>query len=725
MSRISRAATSRAPMSAACLVWLTASTALAQTAPPPPAPKPADTVADVVVVGERPAVKSAIDRKVYTVSRDLAADGGSVSDVLRNLPSVNVDINGEVALRGSTSVQVLIDGLPATQFLPQTRAQALMQMQASTVETIEIMTNPSAEFAPDGAGGIINIVMKKVRKPGRSGSVQARAGDDGRQGFSALLGYKDGPLSVSSNLGLSHDARGQTSRTGLIRIDPTSGAPTEIAEAGSADYAVTILNLSLGLDYDRTPRDRLSISGMLIGNDGLRHTMSASRTTLGGVLLGDYTVTGAEPYRYVVAQGSATWRHSFAETGRLFTLSARHSEVEDDHKTRLTYVFSTPTPMRAEQRNTYSSNGGDTVQLAYTDPMADGGTLKAGYDYRKERVLADFYGALVQPGGGLLPLTDVNNRFAYEQTNHQAWTTWQKPIGKLTALAGLRLERAEIEYEQVVGAIGGGSDYVDLHPSLHLQYAATEARKFTLSYSHRVSRPSVYQLNPFVRVTDPFNASAGNPDLRPQETHSMELDFEQRLERGTLGASLYLRKNYNTIGGYDRFLSPTVVLHTFENQGDSTTGGLELDATGRLDHGLSLHINANLAYNELQSASGAGGGTRSAWGYTLRGNLDWRASDLDLFQLTGSYGGEQPTAQGYRLPTGGLNLGYRRKLRPDLTVTATISDLFESQRGTQIYDAPLIVGRSDSFSAGRAFTVVLTRQLGGKPAPDASFEYVN
>lgn len=714
----------RASIPAALMLSLMGTSALAQAAPPA-RPAPEATVADVVVTGERPAQRSAIDRKIYTVSRDLAAEAGSVSDVLRNLPSVEVDVEGNVSLRGDANVTILVDGQPSVLFSASSRAQALQQMAANTVDSIEVMTNPSAEFPPDGTGGIINIVTKKVRRPGTSGSVQVGGGSLGRLNGGATVAAVQAPFTVGGNFRLRRDAQETANASSMTRVDPATGASTGIEQSGGQQYESKSFGLSLNADYDATPRDRITLSGSFNGDEGRRvSTTTEVRTDAAGAVLSAFDGLSVNPYELTTFQSSANWRRTFAEPGRLFTLAARYTSQIEDNGDRLTYLYRAPGVSRIEQRNTWRDGYGTTLSAAYTLPLADGGTLKTGYDVSVSESVTHFRGALVQPDGSFIPMADVNNRFEYGQQNHQAYVTWQKPLGKLTALGGLRVERDAIDYDQVTTGIAGREHYFEIHPSLHLQYALTDDQKLTASYSHRVSRAANYQLNPFVRYIDEFNATTGNPALRPQEVHAVEAEWERQGDLN-LTANVYVRRYYNMIGEVERFLTPTVLLRTYENQGAATSGGLDLTAAGKFRDDLSFRLNGTLAYSELQRPSSAVGGSRSAFSGGMRANFDWKPTDLDLVQLTGSWAGRQPTAQGYRKPGGVLNLGYRRKLRPDLVVVMTVSDLLDSARRESVSDLPLNFGVSSATGAGRTFMFSLTRQLGGKPARDPGFEYVS
>lgn len=737
MARLHPAAMSRAPMPAAFMLCLFATTALAQPAPaaapksapaPAPASAPAkadDTVSEVVVTGTKAAQRTSIDRITYDVSKDLTAANGTVSDVLRNLPSVDVDVEGNVALRGESSVQILVDGKPSPMFSGASRAQALAQLPANTLESIEVMTNPSAEFSPDGTGGVINLVTKTVKKPGRSASVQAAVGSFGRWSSNVVGTHKDGPLSLSGNLGLRRETSSRLFQAESTRVDPITGSRIRYTDDGGTQYAVLILTAGAALDYDLTSRDRLSLSGSVLGNDGEWTKASHQVYTDGeGLVTRDYTSPANRGFGFGVTGLSASWRRTFAEPGRTFNLTARLGRVNEHNLTRIDYLYATPAARRTDEFESFGRSGNRALLAAYATPLLGEGTLKAGYDYRRDASDVDNIGRLIDPAGGFAPRPDVSNRFIYVAASHQAYATYQRPFGKLSVLGGLRLEQAFVDYDQRTSGAAGGHDYFEVHPSLHLQYDLTQTQKLSLSYSHRVSRPGAYQTNPFVTVDDEFNGSGGNPDLRPQEAHAVEGGWRWQGEGGrNAAATVYLRKNYNVIGNVDRFLSPTFVLHTSENQGTSTAGGVELDAGGKLVDKLTWRLNTNISYSELQRPSTAGGDTRSAFGYTAKANLDYRMTDNDLIQITGNYAGRRLQSQGCQLPTGGVNIGYRHKFGPSLVAVVMVSDIFASQRQAYVTDTPAIFGAAYNRSPARVLTIGVTRQLGGKPVKEAEFEY--
>jgi outer membrane receptor protein involved in Fe transport len=705
---------------------LTAGHAAAQQAqtPAPAAKAPSEsTVADVVVTAERPPVRTAIDRKSYNVASDIASANGSISDVLRNVPSVEVDVDGNVSVRGA-GVQILLDGQPSAMFQGDARSQILQQMPANTIETIEVITNPSAEFSPDGAGGVINLVTKKVRKVGKSGSVQGVVGSNSRARVTALGVYSVGKLNLTGTASFGRQKSVQEADSDLTYIDPqTSSVTRAFSETGGGTDSRSF-NASGTLDYDLTTRDRLSLNGFIAFNERDDATLTVERREDGAGVVqrdDDFLNTSRGPGRSGGLTGS--WRRTFATQGQVLNVSLRHSESGNESVNGRDYDYRVPVADRVEERRTTNRGANDGLTISYVHPLPDGASLRTGYEYQRNLTDVDVDAVLFDAAGGEADLPNITNHFVFVQRNHQAYATWQRPFGKLTVLAGARLELAQIEYDQRTTAILGDSDYTDIHPSLHLQYALTENQNLRLSYSHRVDRPSGSQLNPFLIVSTEFSALSGNPDLRPQETHSLEAGWGWQKGQRNASATVYYRQNYNTIGSVNRFITPTIVLSTFENQGDSRSGGLELDTGGRIMPTLSYRAYANIAYSELQRSTLGGGDTRSAYSYTVRGNLDWRPTDKDLLQITGTYAGKRIFAQGYSLPSGAVNLGYQRKIRKDLIAVATVSDIFASSRSASILDTATIFGRSSNQLVGRTVSVGITRLFGGRQARDGQFEY--
>jgi len=682
-----------------------------------------DTVADLVVSGQKAAITTSIDRKSYSVARDLQSAHGSVVDVLRNLPSVDVDVDGNVSLRGQ-GVQILVDGKPSAMFSGGQRATTLQQMPARAFESMEVMTNPSAEFSPDGSGGIINLVTKKPIRMGKSGSLRASIGSFGKWSTSANGAVTRGPMTISGNLDASFGSSRSSSESLGSRSDPILSQQQTNSSFGDSLSESRNGSGSLSVDYELTPRERLTASANLLRyeSDSLSRSDSL-RLDGAGAVIEDLQFSGPSQSVLTSTNASASWRRTWDTPGRLLTVNGSFGGYTSANVFRANYDYRSDSD-RIDDRDYETRSKDSSLSLNYTLPLANKGLFKTGFDFRLAETDTEVVASSIDPVTGAVgPLPNLTNHFVYETTNHQVFATYQRPFGKLSVLGGMRLEAAAIDYDQRTTAIRGSEQYFDVHPSLHLQYELTEAQKINVGYSHRVRRPSGSQLNPFISYFDDYSASSGNPALRPQETHSFEGGWQWVAPKATIGTTLYYRQNYNTIGSVSRFLTPTLILTTSENQGTSTSSGLELTATGKVGARVSYNLSSNISHNVIQRSSLAGGGEQSAFAYTARSNFDLRLTDKDFVQTRLNYRGKQISAQGFSEASGTVDLGYQRKIRPNLMAVLVVNDIFRTARSVYVTDTPYIQSVSRNFSPTRTFSIGLTRQFGGRPLREGQIDY--
>lgn len=239
-----------------------------------------------------------------------------------------------------------------------------------------------------------------------------------------------------------------------------------------------------------------------------------------------------------------------------------------------------------------------------------------------------------------------------------------------------------------------------------------------------MARPEPEDLNPYFVVIDAFSARAGNPNLMPQETHAVEVGYETRAHGATLAATAYARRSLNGMTDVSRYISPTVLLTTKENLGKSTSGGVELSASGKLAGALSYNLSTNVFYNQVDAANLGFTAKRSAVGYTGKASADYALTPKDFFQISASYSGKRLTAQGHRLPSSSVNLGYRRKLTNDLSAVFTVADLFNKQRDSSVIDTPALSDQFERRQLGRTAFLSLSWKFGaGGRAKDPGFDY--
>ena len=711
----------------AALAGAGSSCAGAQAPPASTAPKAEQTI---VVTGERPAIESSIDRKSYSVAHDLQSSSGSVADILRNLPSVDVDAQGNISLRGDQNVQVLIDGKPSTSMNSANRAETIQQLPASSVDRIEVMTNPSAQYKPDGSSGLINIITKRIRRPGRSGTAQASIGSDGRFNLGLTGAYNDGPLSLTGGITVRRDVARRPFADRRTRIDPITGQQSQSTQDSLFLSKRLSRIATAGIDYDLSAADKVSgaISyNVRTGNpriDEYDHIADGA-----GVTTADYHRLGLGSERETNSEGSLSYSHTFPGKGHEFSLELRRSESAETQHRRYTSLYDMPAgQIFIEDQSPHADEIERELSADYKVPTGGGGKLQLGYDLDRNDDVYDHQGGTVDNVTGVLtPDPAQTNKFVYDRTIHAFYGTLERPITKqLGAIVGLRLEETVLHTNQVTSALAGRSSYFRIYPTLHLQYDLSDDSLLRFSYSHRVARPEPEDLNPYPEFQDPQNVRAGNPGLLPQETHSLEASYEYSYRGTSLAATAYLRKNYHGFTEISQFISPTVLLSTKENLGKSTSAGLEFTASGKISQALAYNLSGNFFYNQIDATSLGLPGKRSTYSFTTKGSLDYRPTAKDVLQVSGSYNGKRLTPQGYRLPSGLLNLGFRHQISKSLTAVISVADLLDSQRDKTLIDIPLLHDVVTRRRSSRTASLALSWTFGGaKEAKQPQFDYAN
>lgn len=688
----------------------------ARTKAPAEAAKAAPTVGEVTVTGTAPPVRTSIDRKSYSVSGDLQATTGSISDALRNVPSVEVDVQGNVALRGDSNVTIMIDGKPSAMFRGEGKAQALQSLSADRIDRVEVITNPSAAFNPEGTAGIINLITKKGAKPGTSGSVRVNVGSAGRQNGGLSVSRKAGRFTTSGDLYLRRDSLKQTFVNDRQFADPLGGAGLSEQRRVVSSGGVDVVGLRTGLDFDPDPKTRLSAELSVNSVDfTVRQQETLDRLAAGGdPRLAFDTATRQRQDRDNV-ELTLGYRKKYGDDHE-FNVSAVR-ELSDETRSRPSLrSFRAPaaTPgvfETAEYRNHFWRT---QLKADYSKPLGGEAKLKLGYEFNTDD--NDYTVVFGRgPARGAIAIDPTrSNRFQFDQQIHAAFATYERPIGDFTALAGLRVEITRIDLDQVTQGLTSENDDVRFYPSLHLGYRLDDSRQLSASYSHRVQRPQPQDYNPFRIYLDPQNLLQGNPDLKPQQSDSFELGYQYRKQGTIYLATGYYRRGRDAVNDVFRDLGGGVILQTKANVGRFQTAGLELVANGRLPGKVSYNVSGNLLWSEIDASGlGFGAGKRETYTAFGRASLNWQASDRDFLQLQGFVNGKVLLTQGYRQPSAVVNFGYRHKFSDKLSVVMTAQDLFATARFRSVIDTPAYKERVRGQPLNRAAFVGFTYAFGG------------
>jgi outer membrane receptor protein involved in Fe transport len=685
---------------------------------------------EVVVTAKRPAFNNAIDRKVYNVQQDALGKTGSASDLLQSIPSVQVDIAGTVSLRGSENVLILVNDRPSP-LMGKNRAEVLQQMPGSSIERIEVITNPSAKFKPDGTSGIINIVLKKDATPGMNAMPSASVGDHERLNVGVTLNYKPGPLNVYGSYGYRHDQRNSFMTDRRSQPDSSTGGRTRYDES-LRSHSQPISHVgTLGMDWRLAHGNSFGVSGDFRRRGFTRRETSTKVfADAGGHVTSDYARVRVDNESEDEAGLSAYLEHDFKQEDRKLRMEvniARSPETEDNHYTN---IYSTPsTPVSYDNVLIKQTEDQKQVTVDYSSPLTEHSNLEVGYsgDFNRTdmRTLGEFFDPAQQR---FITDSATSNHFAYRETIHAAYGTFANTFGSLSAMAGLRMEEALLNTHLAAGDAAATNDYFKLYPTLHLAYAVSEGSELQLNYSRRANRPEGEDLNPFPENVDPRNIRVGNPRLRPEMIHSIELGCRQQRGSYTAQPSLFYRRKYDGMTAVTRALNDSTLLTTRENLATDQSAGVEL-LLG-VNAGSIFSTNASgSGFYEVIDASNLGFGAKKStvtWSGTLNGNLTLASGTM--LQLNSTYRSSRLTPQGKYLASVVFNVGARQELLNDkLSLTLTVSDVFKTLNRKMELDTPWLKESVTTSRDSRVAYLGVSYRFGRPPkkAKEKSLEYDN
>ena len=707
---------------AAGMSCLAVGAAVAQT---PPQTKDPKTVQGVTVTGEATSgVRVSIDRKSYDIAKDLLTTTGSIGDALRNIPSVVVDAQGEISLRGDPNVTILVDGKPSGVFSGAGRSAALQSLPADQVERVEVITNPSADQSPEGTAGVINLITKQIRKPGLAGAVRGTIGSEARQTAGLSGAYNTGRLTLSGDVSLRRDPQKFTAddgRTGL-NADGTPYASHALSHGRGRGHIATY-HLAGDFDVDKVTR---------ISAEARRTSMRVKIDRIDafdGQVVNDpapfhFHQDGPLAIRFDDSEVSLGLRRNLAGDGHTLDVQLRFDETDGDYRQAATLFGQGPPGVPGfNSTQQLAFRGESQVKIDYVRPMPAQGKLKAGLDWKRDDDVFHDFGVLGASAASAVLDPNQTDRFHYLQTISAAYVSYEQPFGDLTVLTGLRLEDARIELHDLGGGERHAHDQVDAYPSLHATWKLSERQQLSASYSRRIQRPRPNELNPFAQVNN-FIYRAGNPDLQPQTTDSYEAGWQYRSGPTTLGATLFWRDSRGVITDVTTVRPDGALLLTKENIGRSQNGGLELTATAKLTKTLSVNASGSIYRNAFDASNLGFRQRRGGTMVTANASLNWQPTAKDFAQVSGFYGGDRITPQGRNTPIGLLNLGYRHKLTDKLSLVLTAFNVTNSIGGKEIVDTPALHDATKFKNDARGYFIGFSYAFGGKKAPaDQGFDF--
>lgn len=679
---------------------------------------------EVEIVAEKPQMIFDIDKRIFNADHDLTSLGGSASDLLSNIPSIEVDSEGTVSLRGDEGVTIWINGKDSG-LTSDNQSQILEQLPAETIDRVEVITNPSSKYSSEGSAGIINIILKKNINIGYYGGVQARATTAGMYNASGNINYSKGKWDMFLNVGYRHHngkSEGYDNRT--------MNDGTYLNQTSEGKRKGDNMFTRLGVTFHPTYKDDISLNGFgMFGGGSNNRTInylsnmpgtyqSAVRKTLGNDDMNGGNI-------------SMDYMHRFSEKSYL-SASASYNVWGMDGSTDYLQdsQYADRTESSVQKQSSHMNNNGWEFTADYSNQITENHKIETGYkgELRSEHSPIETMSGTSY--GNLVPQNNLYNDFRYDSDIHALYVSYSGKINNFGIQAGLRgeytLTDAVTKYKNTDGEIMFDTyktDYLDLFPSLFLSYSLPNNNEIQVNYTRRLRRPRGHMLNSFRNITDSTNISYGNPSLSPQYSNVFEVNYIKTWGLHTLTASAYYRGADNVFERITYMDENEIMNTTWFNVTESKSIGVELVAKNKLFNNiLDLTTTVNLYYFKLDGFEfyDSRTGNLLATGDSEE-NFSWDARmianvklpyDINL-QVTGRYRSKRTVAQGYRKPSYSLDAGLRKSFLDNrLSVAVNARDLLDSRKRQSITIGDDFRQESSNSFIGRNIGITISYSFG-------------
>lgn len=657
---------------------------------------------EVVIQGEKAAMQLGIDKKVFSVDKSLVSEGGTATDLLANVPSVQTDMDGNVSLRGSSGVRVLIDGKPS--LIGGGDVSVILQsIPASSIESVEVITNPSSKYDAEGQSGIINIVLKKNTKLGLNGNVALSAGNRDNYNANTSLSFQNNKVNLFGNYSFRSGNRLGGGFNNIQYLNTVAGGTAfadQNTDSRSHDQGH---NVKAGLDYTIAPKSVVSFSAGLNVRDNDRNEM----LYINQFNAANLPVKLSNRSNDNEGKGNSfdlnlDFVQKFKKPKEELTFNLNYSEGNNDNfQFYDTDIYNLGGQLANDvllERNLRDGwNRNYNVQADYVRPLGETGRIEAGYrsQFRDSKSATDA-STFSDSTGAYLPNYRVSNEFESGEQIHAIYLNYQNQIGNFGYQLGLRGEDAELNttsgrFQNAGGTIytPGKIAYTRLYPSVFVSQKLKNEQQVQLSYTRRVNRPRGWDTNPFLDVSDPLMWNQGNPNLRPEDVHAFEFGYSKYFKKVSIISSLYYRQTNDLIQRVrSEPNSEGVTISTPQNLTRNLATGLELISRVDVAKLWNFTANVNLFQSKINGAPEYGIIERS--GFTWNANL---TNNFNLpynitMQLRADYRAPEVMAQGKRNAMYGVDAGAKYDF-PDKksSLSLNVRDVFSTRRWSMTTEA--------------------------------------
>ena len=660
-------------------------------------------LSEVSVVAERSTVEIKLDKKVYNVGKDMVVKGGTAGDVLNNVPSVTVDTDGTVALRGNSSVRILIDGRPSG-IVGINIENFLRTLPADAIEKVEVITSPSARYDAEGGGGIINIVLRKGKTNGLNGSLMVMAGDPETYGANANINFKNEKFNLFSNIGYNDRTTlgNFINNSRYLNDDNTTERFAQERRNNTRNNRGH--NVNFGVEYFITE------NASIINGINFRKDDSFNNENVDFFYFDQNNISTFDRNRFNATTGdeisveyNLNFTQKFKKDDHKLTIDIAVSDNnENDYSTITDQVINNPSSLFIENTANLQKQQRNLIQSDYVLPIGENSRFEAGYRGSFLNSTTDF---------SVTPNTAYTNFLEYNEYINALYSQFGSKINKFSYFFGLRFEDNNIDVNSITTNNFNNKKYNNLFPSATLNYEFSEETSVSINYSKRVNRPRGRFLSPFSTYSSNINIFQGNPDLNPSFTDNIELSLLQRWDKLTLTSAIYTNQTENSFQfirkeSGDFVDGIPVIVSTPINLTNESRYGFEFNANytpykwwringsfnffltqNRGDYTYTNYLGENITQNFDVDASSYF--TRISSKITLPKGID--------FQTNYFYSGPQNNAQGKYYSMSSLDLAFSKDiLKEKATVNLNVSDLFNTRK--RRFDT-FIPGSVDSYSA--------------------------
>jgi len=642
---------------------------------------------EIEVIGEKTEIEIKLDKTVYNIGKDLTLKGSSVSDVLDNLPSVEVDIEGNVSLRGNESVRILINGKPSG-LVGISSNEALKQFPSESVEKVEVITSPSARYNAEGTAGIINIILRRSKLTGFNGSLSLNSGYPERYGVSANLNYRTKKLNFFNNVGYNT----RTSEGSFINETEyyTDQAINNfLNENGVRDSERNSNYLNTGIEYFISDKTSLVGSYVLRKSDGFTNNTNNVNQNFNTISKFSERLE-KESEIDDTNEFSINLTHDFNKEGHVLTIDYQKEKSSENENgfisnSQLKPVF---TKYLSEKVNTDEIQESELFKIDYVLPIKKDGQFELGFRRSNQYQDIDYLAENEDLNGNFINDLNLSNTLIYNEKVNAFYTQYGNKKNKFSFLLGLRYEESKTTVKQLANNTNNVKNYNDFFPTLNLSYQIKENETITFGYNRRIRRARSYFINPFPSKSSATNIFQGNPNIDPTYSNGIDLGYLKRYEKLTLNGSIYYRKETGVFtfisentGDFvlvNEILVP-VLRRTPINLASNKQIGLELNAN--FTQSKNWRLNGSLNFYESETLGEYMGITYDSKNLTWSGRL---SNNLKLFssvdwQTSFRYRAPQKTAVSERKASIYSNTAFSKDLSKDkITLTFKVNDIFET-----------------------------------------------